>query len=56
MLMKRNAVLNLTHRNLDLVDLNGDQESAFLTSFPGDSKASHLKATLRNSSIENELD
>lgn len=56
MLMKRNAVLNLTHRNLDLVDLNGDQESAFLTSFPGDSKGSHLKATLRNSSIENELD
>lgn len=56
MLMKRNAILNLTLRNLDFIDLSGDQESACLTSFPGDSKASHLWATLRNSSAENELD
>lgn len=35
-------------RNLDLVYLGGDQESIFLRSFPGDSKASHLWAALRN--------
>lgn len=53
MLTKRNAVLNLTLRNLDSADLGGDQDSAFLPGFPGDSKASLLCATLRNSSLEN---
>lgn len=48
MFTKRNIVLNLTLRNLDSVDLGGDQESAFLTGFPGDSKASLLCATWRN--------
>lgn len=52
-LAKRNAGLNLILRNLGSVALGGDQESAFLTSFPGDSKASHLWATLRNSFVEN---
>lgn len=42
MFTKRNIVLNLTLRNLDSVDLGGDQESAFLTGFP---KASLLCAT-----------
>lgn len=55
MLTKRNVVLNLTLRNLDSVDLGGDQESAFLTGFPGDSKASSLCATLRNSSVKNRI-
>lgn len=45
MFTKRNVVLNLSLRNLDSVDLGGDQESAFLTGFPGDSKASLLCAT-----------
>lgn len=47
-LTKRNGVLNPSLRNLDLVYLGGDQESIFLRSFPGGSKASHLWAALRN--------
>lgn len=51
-LTKRNGVLNPSLRNLDLVYLGRDQESIFLKSFPGGSKASHFWAALRNYSVE----